>query len=86
MDDCPEQFEVCYTEEEFNEILTLMEENGVDYSRTPLSDVEAASNLVFDILFLNPIDLIYIGISMSVLATYGLSIYYVFKWIQRKFR
>jgi len=50
-----------------------------------MSDAEAAANFVWQVLFLNPIELIYIGITMTVLATYGLSIYYMFKKIQKKF-
>jgi len=50
-----------------------------------MGDVEAASNFVWEVLFLSPVELFYIGITMTVLATYGLSIYYMFKKIQKKF-
>lgn len=50
-----------------------------------LGDVEAASDFVWQVLFLTPIELIYIGFTMTVLATYGLSIYYIYKKIQKKF-
>lgn len=83
--ECPEEYYECLTEEEYDEILELFEENDVVMPES-LGDVEAASDFVWQVLFLSPVELIYIGISMSVLATYGLSIYYVFKWIQRKFK
>ena len=83
--ECPEEYYECLTEEEYDEILELFEENDVVMPES-LGDVEAASDFVWQVLFLSPTELIYIGISMSVLATYGLSIYYVFKWIQRKFK
>jgi hypothetical protein len=83
--ECPEEYYECLTEEEYDEILELFEENDVVMPES-LGDVEAASDFVWQVLFLSPMELIYIGISMSVLATYGLSIYYVFKWIQRKFK
>ena len=83
--ECPEEYYECLTEEEYDEILELFEENDMVMPES-LGDVEAASDFVWQVLFLSPVELIYIGISMSVLATYGLSIYYVFKWIQRKFK
>jgi len=51
----------------------------------PKGDVEAAIDFTWEILFLSPWELIYISIPMTVLATYGLTIYFIFKWIQRKF-
>jgi len=83
--ECPEEYYECLTEEEYDDILELFEENDMVMPES-LGDVEAASDFVWQVLFLSPVELIYIGISMSVLATYGLSIYYVFKWIQRKFK
>ena len=40
---------------------------------------------VWEVLFLGPVELISIGLTMTVLATYGLTIYYMFKKIQKKF-
>ena len=54
-------------------------------SELELGDVEAAGDFVWQVLFLTPIELIYIGFTMTVLAFYGLSIYYVYKKIQKKF-
>ena len=54
-----------------------------DVSKT--SDVQAIIDVTWEMLFLHPWDLIYIGLPMSVLAFYGLSIYAIFKWIQKRF-
>ena len=84
MTECPPEFYECLTEEEFDEILEVFEENDMVMPES-LGDAEAAANFVWNVLFLSPSELIYIGISMSVLAFYGLSIYYMFKKIQKKF-
>ena len=81
---CPEEFYECLTEEEFDEILEIFEENDMVMPEA-LGDAEAAANFVWNVLFLSPVELFYIGISMSVLAFYGLSIYYMYKKIQKKF-
>ena len=87
MTECPPEFYGCLTEEEYDEILNLFEENELSMpdSIAPLGDGEAAANFVWNVLFLTPLELLYIGISMSVLAFYGLSIYYMYKKIQKKF-
>ena len=82
--ECPPEFFECLTEEEYDEIIDLFVENDIAMPEA-MGDVEAASNFVWEVLFLSPIELIYIGITMTVLATYGLSIYYMFKKIQKKF-
>ena len=84
MTECPPEFYECLTEEEYDDILELFEENNIAMPEA-MGDAEAAANFVWEVLFLNPIELIYIGITMTVLATYGLSIYYMFKKIQKKF-
>ena len=84
MPECPEEYYECLTEEEYDEILDLFVENDIAMPEA-MGDAEAAANFVWEVLFLNPIELIYIGITMTVLATYGLSIYYMFKKIQKKF-
>tara|TARA_B000000475_G_C15762968_1_gene351937 strand:+ start:157 stop:417 length:261 start_codon:yes stop_codon:yes gene_type:complete len=81
---CPPEFYECFTEEEYDEILEIFEENDMVMPEA-LGDAEAAANFVWNVLFLSPIELFYIGISMSVLAFYGLSIYYMYKKIQKKF-
>lgn len=55
------------------------------FVKVPKGDVEAALEFTWDILFMSPWDLIWISIPMTVLATYGLTVYFIFKWIQRKF-
>lgn len=84
MTECPPEFYECLTEEEYNEILELFVENDLAMPET-MGDVEAASQFAWEILFLSPWELAYIGIPMSVLAFYGLSIYAIFKYIQKKF-
>lgn len=84
MVECPEEYYECLTEEEYDEILDLFEENDIAIPDA-MGDAEAAANFVWQVLFLNPLELVYIGITMTVLATYGLSIYYMFKRIQKKF-
>ena len=84
MAECPPEYFECLTEEEYDEIIDLFMENDIAVPEA-MGDVEAASNFVWDVLFLTPVELIYIGITMTVLATYGLSIYYMFKKIQKKF-
>ena len=54
-----------------------------DVSKT--SDVQAIIDVTWEMLFLHPWDLIYIGLPMSVLAFYGLSIYAAYRWIQKRF-
>ena len=84
MTECPKEYYECLTYEEFDEIVDILEENDLPMPEA-MGDAEAAANFVWEVLFLNPIELIYIGITMTVLATYGLSIYYMFKKIQKKF-
>ena len=87
MTECPEDYYHCLSESEYEEWITLLEDNELEMpeSLAPLGDGEAAANFVWQVLFLTPIELFYIGISMSVLAIYGLSIYYMYKKIQKKF-
>jgi hypothetical protein len=84
MAECPEEYYECLTYEEWDEIVDVFEENDMVMPEA-MGDAEAAANFVWQVLFLNPVELIYIGITMTVLATYGLSIYYMFKKIQKKF-
>ena len=84
MAECPEEFYECFTEEEYDEILDIFVENDIAMPEA-MGDAQAAANFVWEVLFLTPIELFYIGITMTVLATYGLSIYYMFKKIQKKF-
>ena len=49
------------------------------------SDVESAIDFTWELLFLSPWELVYIGIPMSVLAFYVLTIYAIFEAIQKKY-
>jgi hypothetical protein len=87
---CPEEFEICLDTESYDELIVMMEEAGVEMDSEmlelqPLGDAEAVANFTWEILFLSPWELAYIALPMSVLAFYGLSIYAVFKWLQKKF-
>ena len=87
---CPEEFEICLDTESYDELIVMMEDAGVEMDSEmlelqPLGDAEAVANFTWEILFLSPWELAYIALPMSVLAFYGLSIYAMFKWIQRRF-
>lgn len=84
MVECPEEYYECLTEEEYDEIMDLFLENDIAMPEK-LGDVEAATNFAWELLFLSPWELAYIAIPMGVLAFYGLSIYAIFKYIQKKF-
>ena len=82
--ECPPEFYECLTMAEYDDILELFEENNIAMPEA-MGDAEAAADFVWEVLFLGPVELISIGLTMTVLATYGLSIYYMFKKIQKKF-
>ena len=84
MPECPPEFFECLTEEEYDDIIELFAENDIEMPEA-LGDVEAATNFAWELLFLSPWELAYISIPMGVLAFYGLSIYAIFKYIQKKF-
>lgn len=50
-----------------------------------IGDAQAVADFTWQVLFLTPWELAYIALPMSVLAFYGLSIYAIFKYIQRRF-
>jgi len=84
---CPDDL-VCIDVEMWNDIvdeydLAMDMSEMSDVAKT--SDVQAVVDLSWQLLFLTPWELIYIGLPMSVLAFYGLSIYATFKWIQKRF-
>ena len=51
-----------------------------------MGDVEAGLDFIATLLLLDFETILYIGITMTIFATYGLSIYGAFKWIQSRFR
>ena len=87
MVECPEDM-ICFTSEEWSDFLIEYEVdiiNEVGSISTKTGDAQALSDFTWEILFLSPWELIYIAFPMSVLAFYGLSIYYIFKRIQKEF-
>lgn len=84
MVECPPEYYECLTEEEYDEIVNLLLENDIAMPEA-MGDAEAVANFTWEILFLSPWELAYIALPMSVLAFYGLSIYYIFKSIQKRF-
>ena len=88
MSECPEDL-ICFTEEEWGNFLLEYEVDIIDevggLPAPAVSDAQAISDFTWEILFLSPWELAYIALPMSVLAFYGLTIYALFKYIQRKF-
>ena len=84
---CPEEFAVCMTDEEWYDFVNAYELDILDEAGDlpQIGDAEAVANFTWEILFLSPWELAYIALPMSVLAFYGLSIYAIFKWLQKKF-
>jgi len=84
---CPEEL-VCIDEDTWD---LMVEEYDLSWDESEMvalestSDVQAIVDLSWELLFLTPWELIYIGLPMSVLAFYGLSIYAIYKWIQKRF-
>lgn len=86
--ECPDNM-VCFTEEEWVQFVTdyeleLIDEVG-EFQPEAIGDAEAVADFTWQLLFLTPWELAYIALPMSVLAFYGLSIYTIFKYIQKKF-
>jgi len=87
MSKCPEDL-VCFTNEEWIEFLTEYEVEVIDEVASlpgTSGDAQAVADFTWQVLFLTPWELAYIALPMGVLAFYGLSIYAIFKYIQRKF-
>ena len=87
MVECPEDM-ICFTGEEWNDFLIEYEldiVNEVGVMSDSSGDVQAATDFAWELLFLSPWELAYISIPMGVLAFYGLTIYALFKYIQKKF-
>ena len=89
MSECPEEL-VCFTEQEWFDFLLEYEVEIIDEVGgllvAPTSDAQAISDFTWEILFLSPWELAYIALPMSVLAFYGLSIYALFKKIQKRYQ
>ena len=81
---CPEEY-IGLTEDEWWELVEDYEVDSSLYNTQPTGDAQAAIDFTWQILFLSPWELAYIALPMTVLAFYGLTIYSIFKYIQRKF-
>ena len=86
--ECPEDM-VCLTHEEWfdfvNEYEIDLTDEWAEMPQAEISDAQAVADFTWQVLFLSPWELAYIALPMSVLAFYGLSIYAIFKWLQKKF-
>ena len=82
-----EETNVCFTEDEWVDFITEYELDIISEAGTvqPTGDAQAAIDFTWQVLFLSPWELAYIALPMTVLAFYGLTIYSIFKYIQRKF-
>ena len=79
-----EETSVCFTEEEWEDFVTEYELDIINEVGTT-GDAQAAIDFIWQTLFLSPWELAYIALPMTVLAFYGLSIYSIFKYIQKRF-
>ena len=81
-----EETSVCFTPDEWYEFVNEYELEILDEVGTPATgDAQAAIDFIWQTLFLSPWELAYIALPMTVLAFYGLSIYSIFKYIQKRF-
>jgi len=81
-----EETSVCFTDDEWYDFVNEYELEILDEVGTPATgDAQAAIDFTWQILFLTPWELAYIALPMTVLAFYGLTIYSVFKYIQKRF-
>ena len=81
-----EETNVCFTDDEWYEFINEYELDIISEVGTPATgDAQAAIDFTWQILFLSPWELAYIALPMTVLAFYGLTIYSLFKYIQKRF-
>jgi len=86
---CPPEYTVCFPPEAWDEFSLendIFQDDLEMAEMAALGDAEAVANFTWEILFLSPWELAYIALPMTVLAFYGLSIYAMFKYVQRRFR
>ena len=77
---------ICMTDEQWFEFVNEYEIDLTgELEMAEMSDAQAVADFTWQVLFLTPWELAYIALPMSVLAFYGLSIYAIFKYIQRRF-
>jgi hypothetical protein len=82
---CPDDM-ICMTDEQWFDFVNEYEIDLTgELEMAEMSDAQAVADFTWQVLFLTPWELAYIALPMSVLAFYGLSIYAIFKYIQRRF-
>ena len=82
---CPDDM-ICMTDKQWYDFVNEYEiDLSGELEMAEISDAQAVADFTWQVLFLTPWELAYIALPMSVLAFYGLSIYAIFKYIQRKF-
>lgn len=84
---CPDHM-ICMTDEQWYEFVNEYEidlTGELEMAEFSGGDAQAVADFTWQVLFLTPWELAYIALPMSVLAFYGLSIYAIFKWVQKKF-
>lgn len=82
---CPDDM-ICMTDAQWYDFVNEYEiDLEGELEMAEISDAQAVADFTWQVLFLTPWELAYIALPMSVLAFYGLSIYAIFKYIQRRF-
>jgi hypothetical protein len=89
MNECPEDL-ICFTNDEWADFLIEYEIDIIDevggLPTQSVGDAESIANFTWELLFLSPWELAYIALPMGVLAFYGLTIYALFKKIQKRYQ
>lgn len=79
---------ICMTDEQWYDFVNEYEidvTGELEMAEYSGGDAQAVADFTWQVLFLTPWELAYIALPMSVLAFYGLSIYAIFKWVQKRF-
>ena len=84
---CPDDM-ICMTDEQWYDFVNECEidlTGELEMAEMSAGDAQAVADFTWQVLFLSPWELAYIALPMSVLAFYGLTIYAIFKWVQKRF-
>jgi hypothetical protein len=84
---CPDNM-ICMTDEQWYDFVNEYEidlTGELEMAEMSAGDAQAVADFTWQVLFLSPWELAYIALPMSVLAFYGLTIYAIFKWVQKRF-
>jgi hypothetical protein len=84
---CPDDM-ICMTDEQWYDFVNEYEidlTGELEMTEMSAGDAQAVADFTWQVLFLSPWELAYIALPMSVLAFYGLTIYAIFKWVQKRF-